>query len=464
MSDPFRVVAIVAAFNEGDIISQVIGHLVENGIDVYLIDNHSTDDTVDQANNWLGRGLLDIEQFPPILPPGFQSPDPFDWSAILRRKEELASELDADWFIHHDADEIRESPWPNITLKEAIRWVDTLGYNCIDFKLLNFPPIDDGFKQGDDPRSYFRLYEDGGKFDKLQLKCWKATKNYFSLVLTGGHEARFEGRRIFPIQFLLRHYPIRGQSHGLKKVFTERKGRFLDNERSKGWHVQYDEFKDETHSFLRGGAALRPFDLDRARLDLMLPDKILRDLADRLEKNDEELNALRSHKEELEQYVVKVERGLNECRQHAANLEQAREELEKQLTGIHGDNDNLKEYTSVLQRERDELNSHAGKFEREREELRIRTENLEQARNQLQKQLVGVQREHDELKSHAASLEHEIEALRGQVERQENLRKNAEQRSRALEQDMTAIRNSKSWRWTAPLRRLFDIVTALGNE
>src|SRR3990172_7188962 len=101
MSDPFRVVAIVAAFNEGDIISQVIGHLVENGIDVYLIDNHSTDDTVDQANNWLGRGLLDIEQSPPILPPGFQSPDPFDWSAILRRKEELASELDADWFIHH---------------------------------------------------------------------------------------------------------------------------------------------------------------------------------------------------------------------------------------------------------------------------------------------------------------------------------------------------------------------------
>ena len=43
MSDPFRIVAIISAFNEGDIISQVIRHLVENGVNVYLIDNRSTD-------------------------------------------------------------------------------------------------------------------------------------------------------------------------------------------------------------------------------------------------------------------------------------------------------------------------------------------------------------------------------------------------------------------------------------
>ena len=41
--------------------------------------------------------------------------------------------------------------------------------------------------------------------------------------------ARFPGRKVFPIQFLLRHYPIRSQRHGETKVFTERKPRFLES-------------------------------------------------------------------------------------------------------------------------------------------------------------------------------------------------------------------------------------------
>src|SRR5262245_41210084 len=112
MVDSFRVIAIITAFNEADIISPVLGHLVENGIEVYLIDNHSTDDTVAQARPWLGRGLLDIESFPPSCTVETSAYEVFDWTAILHRKEELAQTLCADWFIHHDADEIRESPWP----------------------------------------------------------------------------------------------------------------------------------------------------------------------------------------------------------------------------------------------------------------------------------------------------------------------------------------------------------------
>src|SRR5262245_13286108 len=108
MANAFRVIAIIAAFNEADIISQVIGHLVENGIEVYLIDNHSTDDTVAQARPWLGRGLLHIESFPLACSAEARAFEVFDWTAILRRKEELSQDLCADWFIHYDADEIRQ--------------------------------------------------------------------------------------------------------------------------------------------------------------------------------------------------------------------------------------------------------------------------------------------------------------------------------------------------------------------
>jgi len=176
MSDTFRVIALMSSFNEEDIISQVIGHLVRNGVEVYLIDNRSTDQTVQEASQWLGRGLIAIEEFPKNSHNSDGSYDGYDWAGILHRKEELTGEIRADWFIHHDADEIRECPWPGLTLKEAIRWVDTLGYNCVDSRVFDFPPIDDGFKLGDDPRTYFAHYEDSAEYDMIQIKCCKVDK------------------------------------------------------------------------------------------------------------------------------------------------------------------------------------------------------------------------------------------------------------------------------------------------
>ena len=268
MADPFRVVAIISAYNEGDIISAVLGHLIENEIEVYLLDDRSTDDTVEQARSWLGRGLIDIETLPERALADCGRPI-FDWGAILRRKEILARELGADWYIHHDADEIRESPWPGVSLRRAIQWVDRLDFNAIDFRLINFRPVDDGFRRGMDPRTYFTYYEPGDEFDAVQLKCWKGRSEPVSLA-HGGHEVRFAGRRVFPVRFLLRHYPIRGRTHGTRKVFEERRGRFLAEERRKGWHLQYDRIADEHASMLGDVERLEVFDADRLRLDLML--------------------------------------------------------------------------------------------------------------------------------------------------------------------------------------------------
>jgi hypothetical protein len=327
MSEPFRVVALIAAYNEGDIISAVIGHLIKNGIDVYLMDNHSTDDTVEQAKPWLGRGLMQIESFPCDAPSDSPLRGQFAWTAILSRKQELAREIRADWFIHHDADEIREGPWPGVNLKDAIQWVDTLGYNCIDFRAFNFPPVDNGFTQGNDPRTYFRFCEPVAEFDKLQLKCWKATGTPVSLCNSGGHDAEFPGRRIFPIPFLLRHYPIRSQTHGVRKVFSDRRPRLIETEQSKGWHIQYDQVEDETHNFLKNPEALSSFDLDRIRLELMMPYKATRELAERLEGLDAELIRARTQQRDTAQALAAF-------RQHAEALEREREKLQQRIASL----------------------------------------------------------------------------------------------------------------------------------
>jgi len=267
LDDPFRVVALISAYNEGDIVEPVLEHLAANGVWSYLIDDGSTDDTVERARRWLGRGLLGIERFEGSADAGGKT----SWRALLARKRQLACELGADWYIHHDADEIREAPWPGMSLRDAIRWVDRVGLNLIDFRVLNFCPVDDAYRAGMDPREHFTRWEEPAEYDLMQRKCWKAGQPGLDLA-EGGHDVRFAERRIFPLRFLLRHYPIRGQAHGRRKVLEERKGRFVDDELAYGWHRQYDHIAQPDHVFLRNPATLRAFDLEQIRLETLARD------------------------------------------------------------------------------------------------------------------------------------------------------------------------------------------------
>jgi glycosyltransferase involved in cell wall biosynthesis len=264
----FSVVAIIAAFNEEDIIAQVVGDLVGQGIDVYVLDHGSTDGTVAALQPYLGQGLLAIERFPAKSDMDARQ-DRFELAEIVRRKEALAWELGADWFINHDADEFRESPWPHMSLRDAIRMVDQLGYNAIDFELLNFWPTHDDSPPGHDVRQSLRFFERGQPWDRPQVRAWKKGGTPVDLVATAGHDTQFPGRRVFPIRFLLRHYPIRGQAHGERKVFRERLPRFSEIERERGWHVQYDHVR-EGHCFLRDPRTLTLYDPDAVRCELWL--------------------------------------------------------------------------------------------------------------------------------------------------------------------------------------------------
>lgn len=500
----FRVVAIVSAFNEADVISPVIGHLVENGVEVYLIDNRSTDDTVARARPWLEKGLLAVEEFPKEPPPG-DGPPPFDWEAILRRKEELAKELKADWFIHHDADEFREAPWPGMSLKEAIRWVDRLGFNCIDFRVLNFPPLKDGFRPGTDPGRYFTHWEEPVVYDTLQRKCWKARKGGVSLAASGGHEAEFPGRRIFPIRFLMRHYPIRSQEHGRKKVFEERKGRFVEKERAKGWHVQYDSIADESHPFVRDPAELEPYDADRIRLDLLLESGARGSEATRKElevtaalKHEAEKHAanLEEAREKLtsrlidrERHIANLETSRGEAQRHAARLEEERTqivarlgELQLHASNLEGKVGELQRHASGLENDRKTLGAYIAHLEEVRAEKDRNIAELNELRSGLARHAANLEATFAELQRHATALENDRRLLQDELETalrarrdlearvltvttrangEEDLRRESERRASILAEEIAAIRGSTIWRWSAPVRRLLDAVKSL---
>jgi len=260
-----RVMALISTFNEADVIGPVLDHLSANGVTSYVIDNGSTDDTLEHVRRRIGDTVVGVESLPR------KKDGTASWRAILSRKAELARELGADWYMHYDADEIRESPWPGMTLREAIAIVDQLGYNAVGFRVVNFPPVDDGYRPGDDPREYFHLWEDPAEYDRMQRKCWKAGPYQVNLE-DGGHDVQFPERRLFPLRFILRHYPIRGQGHGTRKVMRERRGLFAAEEVAFGWHRQYDHVHGPEHMFLKNPASLRSFDLERLRFETLLED------------------------------------------------------------------------------------------------------------------------------------------------------------------------------------------------
>ena len=251
----FRVVALMPTYNEEDIVSHSLGYLIEQGIEVYLLDNWSTDATVERARPFLGRGLIQIERFPASGPTGT-----YDLRSLLSRVEQICTEIEADWFVLHDADERRRSPWTGLNLKDGMYYVDRCGFNCIDHLTVNYWPVDSGFDPAYDVEqqlTYFEFSKHPGHFH--QRRAWKNLGQRVSLAQTAGHDVGFEGRLVYPFRFLQKHYPIRSQAHGERKILGERKPRWNPEERSFGWHAQYDELR-AGHSFLRDPADLKQAD------------------------------------------------------------------------------------------------------------------------------------------------------------------------------------------------------------
>jgi hypothetical protein len=221
--------AIMAVYNEADVVREAVTKLIASGVDVYLIDNASTDGTIEQVADLVGKGVVDI-QTARFYENGREV---YNWTALLQMKEQVARKLSHDWYLHVDADEIRYAPWPELSLREGLDRVDAAGYNLVNFKLFNFRLAADTQIHGDFESS-MTLYSGIERFNQRQVKAWKAS----------GHHVKVPGAKVFPTRFIHKHYPVRSLEHGRRKIMAERKARFSNEERQRGWHVQYDSLQE----------------------------------------------------------------------------------------------------------------------------------------------------------------------------------------------------------------------------
>ena len=232
-----RVVAIIAAYNEERFIDGCLDHLFRQGVEVYLIDNCSTDRTVEIARRHLGRGLIDVESFP-------RAGGRYNWRAILLRKEELAATLEADWFMHVDADEVRLPPRADQTLAEAFAGVEAEGYNAVDFFEFTFVPTrEEPDHDHPDFQRTMRRYYPFRPWSPHRLTAWQRQPARVELAWFGGHRVRFPGLRVAPTLFPMRHYLFLSAEHLLDK-YTQRV--YDPAEVKRGWHGWRSRLKPDS--------------------------------------------------------------------------------------------------------------------------------------------------------------------------------------------------------------------------
>jgi glycosyltransferase involved in cell wall biosynthesis len=214
-----RVVAILAAYNEERFIGGCLEHLFEQGVEAYLIDNCSTDRTVEIAERYLKRGLVGIETFPRA--------EVHKWQQILERKEQLAATLEADWFMHMDPDEIRLPPRSDRTLAQAFAEVDAQGYNAVNFMEFAFVPTKEA-PDHDHPhfqqtmRWYYPYQRSFPQWRPHRRNAWKRQAEKVDLAGRGGHRVRFQGLHMYPEFFKMRHYLFLSVPHALHKYMSRK--------------------------------------------------------------------------------------------------------------------------------------------------------------------------------------------------------------------------------------------------
>jgi len=230
-----KLTAIIAARNEALYIGRCCEHLAMQGVDFVIIDNESTDDTRAIAESFRGRGLVRVVNHPY---PGF-----YDWMGLLKCKEHIARELDSDWFMHLDADEIPEPPGRHEPLLLRLAAVDAAGYTTVNFDEFVFVPTtgSERHEGGDYVRTMCRYYFFEPRPERL-IRAWRRTAD-IDLASSAGHAVHFADQRLYPENFALRHYIALSMEHLLHKYLRNRV--YSPAEVALGWHAMRSRLTEE---------------------------------------------------------------------------------------------------------------------------------------------------------------------------------------------------------------------------
>jgi glycosyltransferase involved in cell wall biosynthesis len=222
-----KVTAVLAVRNEAPYLRNCLRHLCANGVAFAIIDHQSTDNSAE---------IYGSSEFDAFRAGVWTMPftGAFSLRAQLHRKMEVIDELETDWVIHLDADEMIHSYRDGERLVQAVERLAAQGFNVINCDEFVFLPVDNDYldeADGFPPLHYYYFFEPA---PHRLMRAWRK-RDGFSPLDGGGHRLTGGGLELAPEHLALRHYMVLSQDHAFRK-YADR--HFSQNEVADGWHAQ----------------------------------------------------------------------------------------------------------------------------------------------------------------------------------------------------------------------------------
>lgn len=253
------ICAVICARNEAPYLKVLLPRLASQGIEVALIDNGSTDGSLDLYREYSNAPIVILEHMPY---PGYYSQ-----TQQLQAKQRVYQRLKHDWVVHHDADEVFENPDPGLSLRDAILEADAGGYGVLNLDEFVFLPEPGQEFSGKDYYSGILRYYFFEPAPNRLNRVWR--RDLFpENLMSGGHTLTGSDLSIFPINQVMRHYIVLGYEHALSKYLGRK---FAPEDLAKGWHGNRLKFTEENlrlpesspFLFTMEDPASRPFHTER---------------------------------------------------------------------------------------------------------------------------------------------------------------------------------------------------------
>jgi glycosyltransferase involved in cell wall biosynthesis len=198
------VFTAIPAKNEADIIGAVVRKLVEQGVRVVIVDDHSTDETAEIAE-FHGATVEKMPEWTGIG--GFCQ----QWlERVVRERPRWGLWMSADEIIRHRSGK---------PLLEALLEVEKKGFNCINLWRRDYVPVEgEEFFAHGDPEEHFRYYHTKHNEPSRYPRIFRGDVAD-SYRCTDVHTLIFEGKRTLDdASFILKHYPLRSGPHADRKI------------------------------------------------------------------------------------------------------------------------------------------------------------------------------------------------------------------------------------------------------
>lgn len=238
----YRACGLLFCYNEENILRDTLTYYLSEGIDLVVIDNGSTDSSLNIVNGFrntkerFAGKVIDLVHI---------KTEGYEWVHILRQAcGYMHKNLQHyDWILVVDADSFYDSPVKEMPLLEFLGLVQSYGYNVVNGKLYEFYPT-----EKDDPKvasAIERIRYCKNKHEELlyvnekyhRIFQYHPTVDFYTRF---GHIVERDKRRVLnKVRYIYKHYPWVSFEHGVKKIFKDRKPRYVERKSGSLLHKQW---------------------------------------------------------------------------------------------------------------------------------------------------------------------------------------------------------------------------------